>query len=155
MLKLNREKFEYILFHLRHQYLNPQNFALLIGDTTFMPTNHVRKLRCSPGTPRSLTMGKHISPITKACYYQIRCISRIRKFITTGACRSLSVAVHGDFQNGLCQYPASWRAKDSAQQAPTATKHLRPPCKQNTEKRTHNASFNRIALGPSGIQNGV
>ncbi len=86
-LKMNQEKFEYILFHPRQQYLNPQNFALLIGDTTFMPTNHVRNLGVHQD--KSLTMEKHISSITKACYYQIRCISRIRKFITTDACRSL------------------------------------------------------------------
>ncbi len=87
MLKLNREKFEYILFHSRQQYLNLLNFALLIGDTTFMPNKHVRNLGIHQN--KSLTMEKHVSSITKASYYQIRCISKIDRFINTDACHSL------------------------------------------------------------------
>ncbi len=53
-----------------------------------MSTNQVRNLGVHQD--KSLTMAKHISSIIKACYYQIRCISRICKFITADACLLLS-----------------------------------------------------------------
>lgn len=88
MLKLNQEKFEFIVFHPRQQSLDPHMFTLVIGDNTFMPAAHVRNLGVHQD--KCLTMEKHVSSITKACYHQIRCIGKIRKFITTDACRSLT-----------------------------------------------------------------
>jgi len=34
-------------------------------------------------------MEKHTASVVRSCYHQIRCIGRIRKYITTDACKSL------------------------------------------------------------------
>ncbi len=64
MLKLNQEKFEYIVFHPRQQSLNPQNFGLLFGDTTRMPYDHIGNLDVHKD--RYLGIKNQVSAITKA-----------------------------------------------------------------------------------------
>ena len=78
-----------------------------------MPNNHhVRNLGVRQDKP--LTVEKHVSPVTKACYYQIPCISKIRKFITTDACRSSVQSIVTSRMWTQC--PVLWPAKSSAQQ---------------------------------------
>ena len=86
-LKLNHEKTEYIIFHPRHKQFTPENFALQIGTSTHTPTSHVRNLGVTQDS--CLTMQKHVNNVTRACYYHLRQIGRIRNNITTDACRTL------------------------------------------------------------------
>ena len=87
MLKMNQEKFEFIIFHPRHHRLVAEDFAISIGGHSFLPAGHVKNLGVHQD--RSLTMEKHVSAVIKSCYHQIRSIGRVRKYITVDACRSL------------------------------------------------------------------
>ena len=87
MLKLNQDKFEFIVYHPRHQTLDQQNFTITVGNSTFTPSSCVKNLGVNQD--KCLTMEKHVSLVTRSCYHQIRLIGRIRDYITTDACRSL------------------------------------------------------------------
>ena len=102
MLKLNQDKFEYIVFHPRHRPVDPQDFVITIGDTTFMPSSCVKNLGVNQD--ECLTMEKHVSSIARSCYHQIRSIGRIREYISTDACRALiqsTVTSRLDYSNVL------------------------------------------------------
>jgi hypothetical protein len=87
MLKLNQDKFEFIVFHPRQSPFSAQNFEISISNNVIIPSSHVRNLGVHQD--RSLSMEKHVCAVTKSCYRQIRSIGRIRRYITTDACRSL------------------------------------------------------------------
>ena len=87
MLKLNHDKFEFIIFHPKHRPIHQQDYTITIGEKTFMPASYVRNLGVYQD--KSLNMEKHVSSIIKTCYHQIRSIGKVRKFITVDACRSL------------------------------------------------------------------
>ena len=87
MLKLSQDKFEFILFHPRHRLIDPQDFAITIGDSTFTPSSCVKNVGVNQD--ECLTMEKHVSPVARSCYHQIRSIGRIRDYISTDACRAL------------------------------------------------------------------
>jgi hypothetical protein len=101
-LKLNHDKFEFIIFHPRKRDFNPLQYTLPLTNGTYQPASHVRNL----GTVQDccLSMERHISSVIKTCYHQIRCIGKIRRYITTDACKAL---VHGlvvsrlDYANAL------------------------------------------------------
>jgi hypothetical protein len=102
MLKLNQDKFEFIIFHPRTQKVEAQNFEISIDDASFLPSSCVKNLGVFQD--ETLTMVKHVSSVTRSCYYQIRCIGRIRKYITEDVCRSLvqsSVTSRLDYCNVL------------------------------------------------------
>ena len=85
MLKLNQEKFEFIVFHPKHKHIQVENIT--IDGNVICPSSYVRNLGICQDN--SLTMEKHIATVSRSCYHQIRSISRIRKYITTDACRTL------------------------------------------------------------------
>jgi hypothetical protein len=87
MLNLNKDKFEFIVFHPPHQCLNPLDFAINIGKNSFTPSSCVKNLGVYQD--ECLTMEKHVSLVTRNCYHQIRSIGRIRDYISTDACRAL------------------------------------------------------------------
>ena len=84
MLKLNPEKFEYIVFHSKHQLPNQ---SICFGDKTFLPSVNVKNLGVY--FDEKLKMDKHVSMISRSCYYHIQSIGKIRDYITTEACRTL------------------------------------------------------------------
>jgi hypothetical protein len=86
-LKLNHEKTEYIIFHPRHRLLTPEDFPIQIGTTTLTPAPYINNLGVTQDS--CLTMEKQVNKVTRACYYHLRRISRIRNNITTDACRTL------------------------------------------------------------------
>jgi hypothetical protein len=102
MLKLNQDKFEYIVFHPRHQTVEPQNFAITIDNNTFTPSSCVKNLGVNQD--ECLTMERHVSSVARSCYHQIRSIGRIREYISTDACRALvqsTVTSRLDYSNVL------------------------------------------------------
>ena len=102
MLKLNQEKFEFTIFHPKQVQFDSSQLTLSIGDNIFKPSASVRNLGVVQD--QSLTMEKHVSSVTRACYSQIRLIGKIRKYITTDACRSLcqsTVIARLDYANVL------------------------------------------------------
>ena len=87
MLTLKDDKFEYIIFSPNHRVLSRSKLCISIKGTTFHPASQVRNLGVIQDS--SLTMEKQINAVTSSCYHGIRRISRIRRFITPEACRSL------------------------------------------------------------------
>jgi hypothetical protein len=86
-LKLNQDKTEFIIFKPRQRHLLPNNYCLNISDCSLTPATHVKNLGVFLDS--SLTMEKQINAISRACYQQIRNIGKIRKNITTEACKTL------------------------------------------------------------------
>ena len=87
MLKLNNDKFEFIIFHPKHHRIVAEDFTLCIGDHSYTPAGHVRNLGVNQD--EALTMEKHVRTVSRSCYHQLRSISKIRQYITVDACRSL------------------------------------------------------------------
>ena len=90
------------MYHPCHQTLDPENFTITVGNSTFTPSSCVKNLGVNQD--ECLTMEKHVSLVTRSCYHQIRSIGRIRDYITTDACRSLvqsTVTSRLDFSNVL------------------------------------------------------
>lgn len=102
MLKLNQDKFEFIVFHSRHRSIDPQAFPIMIGGKNFTPSPYVKNLGVLQD--QNLSMKKHVSSVARSCYHQIRCIGRIRRYLTTAACRALvhsTVTSRLDYSNVL------------------------------------------------------
>ena len=103
-LKLNHDKTEVIVFSPRNQ-LNtciPTNISVKIGDCTISPVSSVRNLGIIMDS--GLTLVKQVNSISKSCFFQIRKIGQIRRYITKDACRSLVQALvtsRLDYGNGL------------------------------------------------------
>jgi len=98
MLKLNQDKFEFTIFHPKQVQLDSSQLTLSIGENIFNPSASVRNL----GVVQDQSMEKHVACVTRACYNQIRSIGKIRKYITTDACRSLcqsTVTARLDYAN--------------------------------------------------------
>ena len=91
LLKLNDDKFEFIIFHPKHRSLPRDELSISIQGMTFTSATHVKNLGVVQDS--CLTMEKHVNAITKACYHNIRKIGRIRRFLTPDACRSLVQAL--------------------------------------------------------------
>ena len=90
-LKLNQDKFEYILFHPKHRKPHPGDFSLTLSGITYLPAGKVKNLGVVQDS--CLTMEQQISSITRSCYHQIRTISRIRSYINKDTCKMLVSAL--------------------------------------------------------------
>lgn len=86
-LKLNQEKTEYIIFRPRNHAFSPADYPVQIGESTLSPAPFVNNLGVTQDS--CLTMERQVNKVTRACYYHIRRIGRIRNSITTDACRTL------------------------------------------------------------------
>ena len=87
LLKLNTDKTEVIVFSSKAKLNNMRHFELTIGNDTIQPSTCVKNLGVYLDS--ALTMEKQVSAVAKACFYQIRNIGQIRKFLTTNACKAL------------------------------------------------------------------
>ncbi len=86
-LKNNEDKFEYIIFHQTQRHLRPLDFSLRLSNTTFIPADHVRNLGVVQDA--CLSMEKQVTAITRSCYHQIHLIGKVRRYLTTSACKAL------------------------------------------------------------------
>ena len=91
MLKLNEEKTELIIFNPKHQVRMNEELRLQVGNNTVSVASSVKNLGVYFDT--SLTMERQVNAISKACYYQIRNIGHIRRYITLDACKTLAHAL--------------------------------------------------------------
>lgn len=101
-LKLNHNKTEFIIFRPRHRVFSPQDFTIQIGSSPLTPAPYVRNLGVTQDS--CLTMEHQVNKITRACYFHIRNIGKIRNNITTDACRTLvqaTVTSRLDYANVL------------------------------------------------------
>ncbi|CAC5422802.1 unnamed protein product [Mytilus coruscus] len=87
MLKLNEDKTELIIFALKHQLKHLSDFRLTFDGTVLSDVSCVKNLGMY--FDKTIIMEHQASAITKACFYQIRNIGRIRSLISVEACKTL------------------------------------------------------------------
>ena len=86
MLKLNEEKSEFIVFTPRHMQIG-NGLSLNIGGNMIYPAASVKNLGFH--LDKHLSLEAQVTNTVKSCYHQIKNISRIRKYITNDACKTL------------------------------------------------------------------
>jgi len=102
MLKLNEERTELIIFNPKHQVVINEELRLQVGKNAVSVASSVKNVGVYFDT--SLTMEWQVNAISKDCYYQIRNISHIRRYITLGACKTLAhapITYRLDYGNAL------------------------------------------------------
>ena len=87
MLKMNTGKTELIIFAPRCHLQNLKDISLNVDSIAVQPTQEVDNLGVIFDS--ALSMEKQINAVSSTCYYHIRRISKIRKFLTVDATRSL------------------------------------------------------------------
>ena len=88
MLKMNNDKTEVILFAPKRLLSNVSpSLSLTVHQSNISPKLSVRNLGVM--LDATLSMQLQINMITKGCYYQLRKISRIRKYLTMSAAKTL------------------------------------------------------------------
>lgn len=87
LLKLNQDKTELIVFAPKHRLSRLADFRLAFDGTILSDVSCVKNLGVYFN--QSLSMEHQASSISKACFYQIRNIGRIRTHITENACKTL------------------------------------------------------------------
>ena len=98
MLKLNEKKTQLIIFNPTHQVRMNEQFQ--IGNNTV--ASSVNNLGVYFDT--SPTIERQVNAISKACYYQIRNIGYIRRYITLDAYKTLAhvlITYRLDYSNAL------------------------------------------------------
>ncbi len=85
-LKLNDSKTEYLLLHSKH-LAKPTPTSINIGDEAIPPSHSAKNLGVI--FDDTLSLKPHVASICKAAFYQLRRISRIRRFITLPAAKTL------------------------------------------------------------------
>ena len=86
-LKLNDDKFEYIIFRPKRLHSLRDSATLTLSGITIKPASQVRNLGVVQD--ECLCMESHVNSIIKSCFFQIHAIGRIRQYITVAACKSL------------------------------------------------------------------
>lgn len=86
-LQLNEDKTELILLGKKSKLSQLKDFTLNIGGQVIKPTDSVKNLGIIFDS--EMNMKKQVSATCKNAYFQIRKISKIRKFLTEEATRSL------------------------------------------------------------------
>ena len=102
LLKLNSDKTEVLIIAPSNAKPIDINRVLNIGGATVKPTNKVRNIGVIFDS--TLSMHDHVSTVCKTCYYHLRRIASIRRYITKDACQSLvqsMVMSRLDYANAL------------------------------------------------------
>lgn len=86
-LKLNQEKFEYIVFHPHNMEFNPDNFILSLDNFTHTPSHSVKNLGVV--FDEKLTMENQINAVARSCRNQLRSIGKIRRYLDDQTCKTL------------------------------------------------------------------
>lgn len=87
LLKLNHDKTELIVFTQKRNAQKVPNIKLKVGNNIINSVTCVKNLGVY--FDHHLTMEKQVSSLLKSCYYNIYNIGRIRRTITTQACKTL------------------------------------------------------------------
>ena len=91
MLKLNDDKTELIVYTPKNRQHLCKDVSVTIGDSIVTPKAHVKNLGVI--FDQSLSMKKHINYVSKTCHYHHRNISRIRRYLTDEACKTMVQAL--------------------------------------------------------------
>jgi len=86
VLKLNNNKTEYIVFSSKQHVKKTENLHIKIGSSYINLSMSIRNL----GNILDNTLGieKQVNSISKSCYYQIRNIGLIHKYINDKSCKT-------------------------------------------------------------------
>jgi hypothetical protein len=86
-LKLNPEKFEFVIFHKRSQQIVRSDYTLHLQSGTLEPVTEVRDLGVILDS--TLSMESHINSVVRSCRHQLRSIAKIRRSLSKDACQTL------------------------------------------------------------------
>ena len=89
-LKLNDSKTEFIIFGSDSNMKKVSVRTVSVGDSEVLPSETVRNIGAMLDS--SLSMGSHVNAVVKSCYFQIRSLSKIRKYLTEDSAKSLTHA---------------------------------------------------------------
>lgn len=89
-LKLNDSKTEFIVFGSNNDVQKVTEWTVSVGNAEVLPSTTVRNIGAMMDS--TLTMKSHINSTLKSCYSQIRALSKIRKYLTEDAAKSLTHA---------------------------------------------------------------
>ena len=87
LLKLNDQKTDVVVFGTKHKLPVMKDIRITVGGSTLSPSSHVRNLGVIFDS--TLTMTNHISTICRTAYMHLHNISRIRRYLTPEATKSL------------------------------------------------------------------
>ena len=87
MLKMNTGKTELIIFAPRGYLQNLNDVSVYVDSVAVRPVHEVDNLGVI--FDATLSMERQVNAISSTCYYHIRRISKVRKFLTVDATRSL------------------------------------------------------------------
>ena len=87
LLKLNDQKTDVGVFGTKHKWPVMKDIRITVGGSTLSPSSHVRNLGVIFDS--TLTMTNHISTICRTAYMHLHNISRIRRYLTPEATKSL------------------------------------------------------------------
>ena len=86
-LKLNDSKTEFIMFGTDTNVAKIAKRTVSVGDSVVVPSGAVRNIGAMLDS--ALTMEPQVNKILKSCYFQIRSLSKIRKYLTEDSAKSL------------------------------------------------------------------
>ena len=95
-LQLNRDKTEFMIIGTKNQLKKMHVDSITLGDEIVRKSSEVRNLGVYMDS--ELSMVKHVTNLCKTCYYHIRNIYKIRRFLTMEATKTL---VHATIINRL------------------------------------------------------
>ena len=85
-----KKKTEFIIFGSEHDLKEVTERTVSVGREEVQPSMTVRNIGAM--LDPALTMKSHINSTTKSCYYQIRNLSKIRKYLTEESAITLTHA---------------------------------------------------------------
>jgi hypothetical protein len=123
-IQFHDSKSDALVCYSKSSRLKPANISLAPGEASVTPSDAARNLGVSLDT--HLTMQKQIWKLCSSAYYQLKKISKIRKYITRATAAQLVSALvisHIDYGNSLIAgFPASrLHPLQKAQYAPAAS----------------------------------
>ena len=89
-LKLNDSKTEFIILGSDQNLAKISEWTVSVGDKEILPSRSVRDIGAMLDS--KFTMRTHVNSILQSCYFQIRSLSKIRKYLTEDSAKSLSHA---------------------------------------------------------------
>ena len=86
-LKLNDSKTEFLVLGSQHQLKKLKTDNITVGETSIPASQSVRNIGAIFDS--NLTMKDHVLNTNRACYFQLRSIGKVRKFLTQTAAETL------------------------------------------------------------------
>lgn len=89
-LKLNDSKTEFIIFGTKNDMKRLSEWTVSVGEDNVLPSEWVKDIGVM--LDPTLSMNTQINSIVKSCYFQMRNLSKIRKYLSEDAAKALTHA---------------------------------------------------------------